>query len=281
MRLAAVLMCAMMVLVTLSASGQMSSPQPPVQRELIDSAVAQMAPPPAAQPAVYYLGFAGFGEQSVFRKEEELALSVFGARFGSSLRSIELVNDVRDRRTYPLATYGNLRFALQAIGKRMDRDRDVLLLMLTSHGNNEGISVTNGPLLQDMLSPRDLHRVLDEAAIRWRVIVVSACFSGIFIPELQSDTTAIITAADAYHTSFGCADNRDLTWFGEALLQDALPQACTLSFAFQDASYLINRREREQGVIHSNPQIFLGSQMSDKLQQIDITGRKCLPKGTS
>jgi hypothetical protein len=246
-----------------------------VQRQLIEAAVQQMAAPPPGQAAVYYVGFAAYGEQTVFRKEEELAISVFGTRFGSALRSLELVNDVHDRRTYPLATYGNLRFALQAIGSRMDRARDVLVLMLTSHGNGEGIAVTNGPLVHDVLAPNDLQRVLDQAGIRWRVIVVSACYAGVFIPALRSETTAIITAADAGHSSFGCADNRDLTWFGEALLQDALPQACSLSFAFEDASFLIRRREGEQGVMHSNPQMSLGAQMPEKLQQVDITGRKC------
>jgi hypothetical protein len=147
--------------------------------------------------------------------------------------------------------------------------------MLTSHGNTDGLAVTNGNLIQDVLAPSDLQRVLDEAKIRWRVIVVSACFSGVFIPPLSSGTTVIITAADANHSSFGCADNRDLTWFGEALLQDALPQACSLSFAFDDTSYLIRRREAQQGVAHSYPQLSLGDQMRDKLDEVDVTGRKC------
>jgi hypothetical protein len=272
---ATALMCATMVLAPLRARGQMPPPQAPVQRELIDAAVAHMAPSPADRAAVYYVGFAGFGEQPVFRKEEELAISVFGTRFGSALRSLELVNDIHDRRTYPLATYGNLRFAVQSIGHRMDRERDVLVLMLTSHGNADGIAVTNGPVIQDVLSPSDLQRVLDEAHIRWRVIVVSACFAGVFIPQLQSDTTLIITAADAGHTSFGCADNRDLTWFGEALLQDALPEACSLPSAFEDARFLIRRRESEQGVTHSNPQLYLGVQMREKLGQVDTPGVHC------
>jgi hypothetical protein len=275
MRFGVALMCATMVLAPLCALGQTPPPQVPVQREAIGALVAQMAPSPTDQAAVYYLGFAGFGEQAVFRKEEELASSVFGARFGSARRSLELVNDAHDLKTYPLATYGNLRFALQSIGNRMNRERDLLVLMLTSHGNRDGLALTNGPVVRDTLAPRDLQRVLDEAQIRWRVIVVSACFSGVFIPPLQSDTTLVMTAADENHTSFGCADNRDLTWFGEALLQDALPQACSLSFAFQDASWLIRRHEAEQGLAHSNPQISLGAQMSDKLDQLDITGRKC------
>ena len=61
--------------------------------------------------------------------------------------------------------------------------------------------------------------ILDESHIRWRVIIVSACYSGIFIPVLKNDSTLIMTAADSRHSSFGCDDTRDLTYFGEALLQ--------------------------------------------------------------
>jgi hypothetical protein len=280
MRFSTALLCAAMLLAP-HARGQTPPHEVPAQRELIEAAVSQMAPSEKGQASVYYVGFAAFGEQTVFRKEEELAISVFGTRFGSALRSLELVNDVHDRRTHPLATYLNLRYALNAIAKRMDLDRDVLVLMLTSHGNADGIAVTNGNLFREVLAPSDLEGLLDEAKIRWRVIVVSACYSGVFIPPLESDTSVVITAADSNHSSFGCADNRDLTWFGEALLQDALPDACSLSFAFEDTSYLIRRREGEQGLVHSNPQISLGTQMKDKLDEIDITGRKCKPGGSA
>ncbi|HTY48448.1 MAG TPA: C13 family peptidase [Steroidobacteraceae bacterium] len=231
-----------------------------------------MAPSPADHAVVYYLGFAGYGEQKVFRKEEELAHGMFAARFGAASRSLQLVNDVRDRRTYPLATYDNFRLAVDEIGRRMHRDRDVLLLMITSHGNDEnGVAITNGRLADDALSPKDVQQVLDEARIRWRVIVVSACYAGIFIPRLRSDTTLIMTAADSRHSSFGCADDRDLTYFGEALLQDALPHACSLPAAYEDARRIIRRRESEEGEVHSNPQLYLGRRMRAKLAQLDST----------
>ena len=106
---------------------------------------------------VYFVGFAGYGEQKVFRKEAELAQQVFGARFATANRSLLLVNDIHDRRTYPLATFENLRVAVNAIGRRMRPERDTLVLMLTSHGNDEdGIAITNGKMPEDALSPEDL-----------------------------------------------------------------------------------------------------------------------------
>lgn len=240
------------------------------QPRRVAAAVARMAPRVPGETNVFFLGFAGYGEQPVFRKEAQLALRVFGKRFGSLDRSVELINDVHDRTAYPLATFDNLRYALRLIGRRMDRSRDVLVLVLTSHGSpDDGMAITNGDLMDDALSPRDVRQVLSEAGIRWRVVVVSACYAGIFIRPLRTDTTLIMTAADSRHSSFGCADNRDLTYFGEALIEDSLPGACSLEEAFASARRIIRRRETEEGDIHSNPQIYVGARMRAKLAALD------------
>jgi hypothetical protein len=240
------------------------------QSQRIATAVEAMAPSAPGVSNVYFLGFAGYGEQRVFRKEAELARDVFADRFDSGRRSLELVNDVHDRTTYPLASVDNLRYALRLIGRRMNRDTDVLVIVLTSHGSARyGIAITNGKLEDDDLSPRDLRRALDDAGIRWRVIVASACYAGIFVNPLQTDSTFIVTAADARHSSFGCADDRDLTYFGEALLKDSLPESCSLEDAFAAASHIVHRRESEEGDIHSNPQIYIGERIRAKLKELD------------
>src|ERR1700733_7557701 len=141
------------------------------QSQRIATAVEAMAPSAPGVSNVYFLGFAGYGEQRVFRKEGELARDVFAERFDSGRRSLELVNDIHDRTTYPLASVDNLRYALRLIGRRMNRDTDLLVIVLTSHGSARyGIAITNGKLEDDDLSPRDLRRALDDAGIRWRVI---------------------------------------------------------------------------------------------------------------
>ena len=245
-------------------------PPPQAQRRALIASVSRMDRGNAAGGDVYFVGFAGFGEQKVFRKEAELAQRVFGARYATGSRSLLLVNDIHDRRTYALATFDNLRTAVDAIGRRMHRDRDTLVLMLTSHGNDEdGVAITNGKMPEDALSPKDVRRILDEAHIRWRIVIVSACYSGIFIPVLKTDSTLVMTAADAHHSSFGCDDSRDLTYFGEALLQDALPHACSLPAAYADLDRIIRQRETDEGEIHSNPKLFVGSEVQPKLRQLD------------
>jgi Peptidase C13 family len=261
---------------TLSPAAQAGSPlkppPPEAQRQTLLASVSRMERGSSPDGDVYFVGFAGFGEQQVFRKEAELARQVFGSRFAATNRSLLLVNDIHDRQTYPLATFDNLRIAVNAIGRRMHRDRDTLVLMLTSHGNDEdGIAITNGKLPEDALSPEDARKILDESHIRWRVIIVSACYSGIFIPVLKNDSTLIMTAADSRHSSFGCDDTRDLTYFGEALLRDVLPRACSLSQAYTDTAHIIRQRETEEGDIHSNPKLFVGPRMQARLPQLDAT----------
>jgi hypothetical protein len=259
------------------ALSTLAPPSAAAQRQTLLASVARMERGNSASGDVYFVGFAGFGEQRVFRKEAELARQVFGLRFAATNRSLLLVNDIHDRRTYPLATFDNLRLAVNAIGRRMHADRDTLVLMLTSHGNDEdGIAITNGKMPEDALSPEDLRKILNESHIRWRVIIVSACYSGIFIPPLKNDSTLIMTAADARHSSFGCDDTRDLTYFGEALLQDALPRACSLGQAYADTAHIIRGRETEEGDIHSNPKLFVGPKMQARLPELDAAAaRSC------
>jgi hypothetical protein len=226
----------------------------------------------ATQPgatSLYFVGFAGDGDPALFRREAQFAGEAFARRYGTEGRSLLLINDVEDRDSYPLASVSGLGQALKVLASRMDPDNDVLVLFLTSHGSQDGLEVQNGSLPLAQLAPSDLHEALDTAGIRWRIIVVSACYAGVFLDELKNDNTAIITAADADHTSFGCEEDRKLTWFGEAFLQDALPGSASLSDAFSKASALIAQREDAEHQTHSNPQLYVGDGMKRKLATVE------------
>lgn len=239
------------------------------QPDRIADAVDQLLAERPGITDVYYLGFAGDGSQHVFRREALFAERMFANRYGSGRRSLELINDEADRASYPLATVSGLRYALQLIGERLDTDEDVLVLFITSHGSaEEGIEVSNGGLPLANLAPEDLREALESSGIRWRVVVVSACYAGIFLEPLESESTMVITAADAEHSSFGCDDQRNLTYFGEAFLRDALPGAPSLEAAFEKAKALIAERERSEGKTPSNPQMFVGAAMRRKLAEL-------------
>jgi hypothetical protein len=235
----------------------------------IAAAVERVSPSEGGSPAVFYVGFAGDGDQEVFKREALFAQSVFADHFGSGDRSLELINDVDDRDSYPLATVTGLGDALKRIAARMNLEQDVLVLTLTSHGSRDALVVSNGtlPLLQ--LDPAELRQALDESGIKWRVLIVSACYSGVFVEPLKTDGTLIATASDAEHTSFGCADDRDLTYFGEAFLKDSIPTTPSLEAAFKKATDIIQRRETAEHLEHSNPQLYVGPAIRERLAMLE------------
>ena len=104
----------------------------------------------------------------------------------------------------------------------MDRDEDILFLFLTSHGRPRPVldRVLPAPLAD--LTPAELRKMLDDAGIRNRVIVVSSCYSGSFVEALRDDDSLVITASAKDRNSFGCSNEADFTYFGKAFFDEAL-----------------------------------------------------------
>ena len=118
------------------------------------------------------------------------------------------------------------------------------------------------------LSPRRLRELLDESGIRFRVIVVSSCYSGGFIQALANPDTLVITASRADRTSFGCRDGQDWTDFGRAFFKEALPATGSFEGAFRKARELIAKSEAAQKLTPSEPQIFVGDAIRARLQEL-------------
>lgn len=248
------------------------------QQALIDGVVAGFPIESSADPRVYFLGFAGYGEERVFAEEIKLAAARVGEKFGSLQRSLLLINDRRDLETRPLATHANLRYALAALRRVMDPEKDVLFLALSSHGaRNAMIEVSNTGMEPTGLSARGLAQLLAESGIRRKVIVISACFSGAFVEPLANDDTIVITAASRHRSSFGCSDERELTYFGEAFYRDALPGARSLRAAFETARREIRVREKELDVKPSQPQAYFGPLAESIVDQLEASFRDSLP----
>jgi hypothetical protein len=242
------------------------------QQSRIDRAVDQVEPSISAQaPNVFFIGFAGVGSQRVFAEEIKLAERVVDSRFTVGTRQVLLMNDRRDLNAYPLATVSGLHYALQAIARKMNLERDILFLSLSSHGSDQPtLSVSNGILPLQQLTGKVLADALKDSGIKWRVIVISACHAGAFINALKDDNSILITAAAADRTSFGCADDRDLTYFGEAFYRDSLPTAATLEDAFSHAKAQVSARETAEHITASNPQAFFGTAIERQLKQFSM-----------
>ena len=90
------------------------------------------------------------------------------------------------------------------------------------------------------------------------MILVSACYSGVFVPMLSSDTSIVVTAASSERTSFGCKADNDWTFFGDALVNHALRKPQPLSVAVNEATNLIAKWEGEGKLLASEPQASFG-----------------------
>jgi hypothetical protein len=245
------------------------------QHRLLDSALAGLLPGKRRVTDLYYVGFGGDGSQDVFLKELDVIEKLFNERFAAAGRSITLVNNRKSSLTRPFATATALSRTLTRVGAVMNRDEDILFLYLTSHGTPEPLlRVDNSSLELDQIDPKTLRTMLDEAGIRWRVIVVSSCFSGGFLEELKDDRTLIMTASAADRESFGCSNESDFTWFGKAYFQIALRETFSFTDAFDRAQRTVRQWEKEGGEAPSEPQMHLGKEMGRRLAALEkrLTG---------
>jgi hypothetical protein len=214
----------------------------------------------ALPPKVDVVAFGLWGDQSVFASEAKGAARIVARQYGHGGKVIVRVNTEKRGD----ATEDSLRATLASLGAAMDPEREILFLILTSHGDQQGVGVAT-PSGRSFITPIELREMLRESGARLSVVVVSACYSGIFADALAEPDTLVITAADADHASFGCRDGAKWTTFGEAFFGDALAQAKTLPGAFALARSRIAAREQAEGFDPSNPQMAGGERVLKRL----------------
>jgi hypothetical protein len=221
--------------------------------------VAPVVWPAYADAKVSVVSFGLFGDQSVFRSEATGAAQIVASRFGKGPVDVQYNNKKGGG-----ATTEALATSLQAAAKGISAEDDVLFVILTSHGARAGLAVKAGRLAQ-VLTPPNLAGMLASTGVRHKVVVISACYSGVFIPHLASPDTLVITAADADHPSFGCRDGAKWTYFGDAFFNVALRKAKSLNGAFAVARELVLKRELRQRYEPSNPQMAGGENVEPLL----------------
>ncbi len=241
------------------------------QQTLLAETLAAVAPRQAGRTNVFGLVYAPYA-QGVFVRESAMVASVLQERFGAEGRVVQLVNHPSVTDSLPWATNQNLRASLQALAARMDRDNDVLVVYLSSHGGADfKLATSHWPLEVAELTPQMLRSMLDEVGVRNRVIAVSACYAGGWIEPLTSDNTLVMTAADATHTSYGCGSKSELTFFGRALFDEQLRKTHSFEKAFAAAGPIIQQREiegkKDDGF--SNPQIAVGKDIRPVLATLE------------
>lgn len=239
------------------------------QSRLLNKALESVQYGEFAQSHWYFLGVAGASYQDVFRSEVERIKEQFDTRFGTLGRSMMLVNNPATRTETPIASKHSIEMALRRMGQQMNRESDVLFLYMTSHGLPNQFEMENAPLDLTQVDPKWLRETLDASGIRWRVIVISSCFSGSFVSALQNDNTLIITASAADRQSFGCTNEADYTYFGRAFFDQAMREQNSIETAFSQAQKTVSQWETAQGFEPSEPQWSMGKNMELMLPQLE------------
>ena len=240
------------------------------QHDLLADALAALQPERPGVADVYTLTAGLYASEDVFMKEVKLIDTLLRKRFDAEGRSLMLINNPNTVQDVPLATATSLSAALKHIGGLMNVDEDVLVMYVSSHGSQKHeLAVDFWPLRLQPLDPPALKAALDESKIKWKVLVVSACYSGGFVEPLKDEHTLIITASSATKTSFGCGHESDATYLATALFDEALRKTWSFETAFEAARKAIRARERAQGFEASDPQIFVGAAIREKLLQVE------------
>jgi hypothetical protein len=251
-----------------------SEPVLAAQQDLLDEALTALEDQRPGVTDLYFIGFGGDANEDVFRKDVLAAQKVMDEHWDTEGRSIVLINNPRTLLDTPIATVSNLKAALNEIGASIDTEQDVVMVYLASHGSADHVfEISLPPLELAQITPPALRSMLDESGIKWRIIVVSACYAGGFIDALQDDHTLVMTAARADRTSFGCGNQSDATYFGEALFQQGLAKAESLVSAFEVAKARVAERETAAHLTPpSSPQLWMGSAMEGKLKELERHG---------
>lgn len=240
------------------------------QPELLNAALERLQPQRPGIHDIYFVGVAGWAEQDVFLREVRSVHQLFDARFDTAGRSLVLINNPATVGEVPLANASNLQRVLRHIGELMDPDEDLLFLYVTSHGSSKHeLSMHYWPLSLNDISAGRLSEMLAASAIGWRAVVISACYSGGFIPSLNDARTMVLTASAADRQSFGCSNENAWTYFGEAYFDKALPQTPSFVAAFQRAASAIAEREVSEKLEPSLPQVWVGEEIAQFLPKLE------------
>lgn len=245
------------------------------QDGLLQRELDRLAVPRPGEPDLYFIGAAPHAGQPTFMLELATIRKQLDESFDTAGRSVALINHSATLKAAPIATSGNLRNALGQVGEMINPEEDVLMLFITTHGSQDHVlSFELPPLRLNPVNPTALARMLADSGAKWKIIVLSACYSGGFIEALRDENSLIITASDATRPSFGCEVTSEFTWFSRAFFDQALREEAKsgrYSFlaAFERAKQLVAEQEKAAGFEPSNPQIHIGAAMREKLKVLE------------
>jgi len=138
------------------------------------------------------------------------------------------------------------------------QENEGCLVYLTGHGAPEGLALS-ADVPTYFVRPSRMESMLNSCGGRTTVLVVSACFSGIFNRRgITRDERIVMTASAADLTSFGCSNNNRYTFFDQCFL-DAWPRNNNWGMLADEVRNCVRETERDGDFPASKPQSFFGA----------------------
>lgn len=238
------------------------------QRRRLASALDELEPQRRGTVDAYVIAIA-LDSDPVFAREAREAGRVLGQRYDAAGRTLVLAGPDGERDDRPRGSIESLLVSIAHVAELMDPAEDALVLYTTSHGNKLGLAYHYGDTGYGVLSPARLAGALEEVGIERRILIISACFSGVFVPALASANTAILTAAASERNSFGCEPENDWTFYGDALINRAMRQPVSLDEAAREANRTIAGWESSRRLLASLPQSAIGAKVGEWLPALE------------
>jgi hypothetical protein len=162
-------------------------------------------------------------------------------------------------RQAPLKTDGTT--IANALWDLSNRTNAGCLVYFSSHGSPDGVVLGD-----DVYAPKTLAQAISNSCSdRPTVVIMSACFSGVFVPALQAPNRMILTAARPDRTSFGCGQTDKYPYFDQCVLQ-SWPGVGDFPSLGRAVQACVSAREKKEHMTPpSEPQLWIGATAATSL----------------
>lgn len=230
----------------------------------LDRAEAVLANTAGTERTLVFVGAALHSQSTAFQSDI-LAMQQRLENFGMPMHSIMLSNPPKDQKMlFAAATQQNLSEVFSRVGAWSDKYPLTVVVLISSHGNKDMLAINIAdkdypPIRSSSLSAwlRRIHPASPSA------VLLSACYSGSFVPALGDGTRVLLTASAADRSSFGCSPKSTNSWFIESLLEQGMHPALSWSDSFARTAKRVDAKEKELKLLPSLPQASIPKAWAD------------------
>lgn len=238
-----------------------ADPTPGAGGEGDTSLAAQLArvAEPAGGPRYVFVGLAMSDQSPAFLGDIRILDRLLAHAYGRAYRSVLLSNaeQYEPLRDLPLATPDNIEAVFRRLA-RLRTPQDRFIVLFTSHGSPGGLADTQADFGATWIVDGDaLGRWVRSLAPNRTWVVISSCYSGSLLGQVEGRNVVAMTAADRDRTSLGCGTTSRNTFFVGALARH-LDLERTFAEVWAGTDQLLRVWERRYRYDAARPQLRFG-----------------------